>query len=166
MTVTSVVPDRKALSLTLTAEYPATVEQVWQLWADPRLLERWWGPSGFPASVSRHELEPDGVVAYAMTGPDGASYPGWWRITEVDAPTSLGFVDGFGDVGSEPSPDQPQTATRVEISDAGGGTTRMVVRSSFPSAEAMEQLISMGAVDGMTEAMGQTDALLAGAAAG
>lgn len=41
MTVTSVVPDRATRTLTLTAEYRATVEQVWQTWADPRLLERW-----------------------------------------------------------------------------------------------------------------------------
>ena len=44
MTVTDVVRDRANRTLTFVAEYPAAPAQVWQLWADPRLLERWWGP--------------------------------------------------------------------------------------------------------------------------
>jgi len=43
MTVISVVPDQQAHTLTLTAQYAAPVEDVWQLWADPRQLERWCG---------------------------------------------------------------------------------------------------------------------------
>jgi hypothetical protein len=30
--------------LVLVAEFDAPIERVWQLWADPRQLERWWGP--------------------------------------------------------------------------------------------------------------------------
>ena len=40
MTVISVVPDQQAHALTLTAQYAAPVEDVWQLWAAPRQLER------------------------------------------------------------------------------------------------------------------------------
>jgi uncharacterized protein YndB with AHSA1/START domain len=50
MTVTSVRKDPQTLTLTLEAEFEALPERVWQLWADPRQLERWWGP----ADVSRH----------------------------------------------------------------------------------------------------------------
>ena len=44
MTVTAVRKDAEALTLTLDAEFEAPAERVWQLWADPRQLERWWGP--------------------------------------------------------------------------------------------------------------------------
>ena len=43
MTVTTVRKDPEALTMTLTAEFEASPERVWQLWADPRQLERWWG---------------------------------------------------------------------------------------------------------------------------
>jgi len=33
--------DREGLTLTVTAEFIATPERVWQLWEDPRQLERW-----------------------------------------------------------------------------------------------------------------------------
>ena len=71
MTVTSVHKDPEALTMTITAEFDAPVEQVWQMWADPRQLERWWGPPTYPATVVDHDLTPGGRVTYFMTGPEG-----------------------------------------------------------------------------------------------
>ena len=69
MTVTSSDTDFDNLRFTLVAEFDAPIERVWQLWADPRQLERWWGPPGYPATVDRHDLTPGGGVTYSMTGP-------------------------------------------------------------------------------------------------
>ena len=52
MTVTAVRKDPDALTMTLTAEFEASPERVWQLWADPRQLERWWGPPTYPATFT------------------------------------------------------------------------------------------------------------------
>lgn len=162
MTVTSVVPDRESATLTLTAEYRASVDQVWRLWADPRLLERWWGPPTYPATVREHDLTPGGRVAYAMTGPEGDTHGGWWRVTAVDAPRGLEFDDGFGE--GDGDGDLPVTRTRVDIADAGDGRTRMTITSTFPSPEAMDQVLAMGLQEGLTAAVGQTDDLLAAGA--
>jgi uncharacterized protein YndB with AHSA1/START domain len=58
MSVTSVEKDYENLALTVVADFDAPVERVWQLWADPRQLERWWGPPTFPATVEGHDLTP------------------------------------------------------------------------------------------------------------
>ena len=42
MTVTSIEKDLDALTMTVNAEFDAAVERTWQLWSDPRQLERWW----------------------------------------------------------------------------------------------------------------------------
>ncbi len=47
-----------ARTMTLEAEFDASPERVWQLWADPRQLERWWGPPTYPATVTTHDLRP------------------------------------------------------------------------------------------------------------
>ena len=39
MTVTAVRKDPERLTLTVEAEFDASVERIWQLWADPRQLE-------------------------------------------------------------------------------------------------------------------------------
>lgn len=48
MTVTRVDKDYDRLTITFVADFDAPVERVWQLWADPRQLERWWGPPSMP----------------------------------------------------------------------------------------------------------------------
>jgi uncharacterized protein YndB with AHSA1/START domain len=161
MTVTAVRKDPDALTLDLTAEFDATPEGIWQLWADPRLLERWWGPPTYPATFTKHDLTPGSRVEYHMTGPTGDQPRAWWEIIEVDPPTTLVFRDGFANEDGTSNPDFPDMTVHVAISDIGGGRSRMSIQSRFPTPAAMEQLVAMGMVEGLTEAVGQIDAILA-----
>ena len=71
MSVTNVTKDPEALTMSITSRFDAPVERVWQVWADPRRLERWWGPPTYPATVTEHDLAVGGRVRYFMTGPEG-----------------------------------------------------------------------------------------------
>jgi uncharacterized protein YndB with AHSA1/START domain len=161
MTVTRVDKDPDTLSFTLVAEFDAPIERVWQLWADPRQLERWWGPPTYPATFEQHDLTPGGAVTYSMTGPDGERSHGWWRIASADAPRSLEFTDGFAHEDGTPNPDMPTTEVRMQLTERDG-RTRMELRSVFASREHMEQLERWGAFDVFRQTVGQMDALLAG----
>jgi uncharacterized protein YndB with AHSA1/START domain len=161
MTITSLDKDVDNLTLTLVADFDAPIERVWRLWADPRQLERWWGPPTHPATVEEHDLTPGGAVTYFMTSPEGEQYRGWWRVTSVDPPKSLEFTDGFADQDGTPNAELPTTAVRMQLSERDGGT-RMELRSAFDTREHMEQLLRMGAAEGLQQAVGQMDALLAG----
>ncbi len=161
MSVTSVVKHPETRTMTLTAEFSATPEQVWQLWADPRLLERWWGPPTYPATVDDHDLTPGGSVTYVMTGPEGDRHRGWWHVLAVDPPRGLELDDGFADDAGRPVPDMPVTRMRLRVEPVGQGSTRMSVTSTFASVEAMEQLVAMGMEEGMSLAVGQMDDILA-----
>jgi uncharacterized protein YndB with AHSA1/START domain len=160
MTVIDTRQDLDSLSLTITAEFAAPVEKVWAMWEDPRLLERWWGPPTHPATFVDHDLRPGGGVTYFMTGPEGEKYRGWWRIVAVEAPRRLELEDGFADDDGNPNPDLPTTVMVAELTEQPDGVTRMTLVSTFPSREAMDQIVSMGAVEGMTQALGQIDELL------
>ena len=159
MTVTSLDTDQENLALTLVADFTAPVEEVWRLWADPRLLERWWGPPSYPATVVDHDLTPGGDIAYYMTAPDGEKYRGWWRVTAVQPPSSLEFIDGFADGDGNPAENMPTTNVSVELAEHHGGT-RMVMRSTFDTREQMDQLVNMGMVEGLRQSVGQMDALV------
>ena len=161
MSVVSVEKDFDSLSFVLLAEFDAPVERVWQLWADPRQLERWWGPPTYPATVEKHELNPGGEVTYFMTGPEGDQSRGWWRVTSVDPPRSLEFVDGFANEDGTPNTDLPTTSAQVQLSEHEGGT-RMELRFKFESAEHMEEMERYQAFDGIQQAVGQMDAVLEG----
>lgn len=161
MSNTSIDKDLEGLSVTLVADFEAPVERVWELWADPRQLERWWGPPSHPATVEKHDLSPGGEVTYFMTGPEGEKHRGWWRIESVEPASSLEFTDGFADDDGAPVAEMPTTKAHVQLTESDGGT-RMTLRSTFASPEQMEELVSMGMMEGLQEAVAQMDALLDG----
>jgi uncharacterized protein YndB with AHSA1/START domain len=159
VTVVSVEKDFDNLSLTLIADFNAPIDRVWQLWADPRQLERWWGPPSHPATVDKHDLAAGGEVTYGMTGPAGETSHGWWRVTSVDPPASLEFTDGFANKDGTPNTDTPTTAVQVRLTEHDNGT-RMQLRFTFESSEHMQRLERRGAFDVYPQSVGQMDALL------
>jgi uncharacterized protein YndB with AHSA1/START domain len=160
MTVLSVDKDFETLTLTLTAEFEAPIEHVWELWEDPRKLERWWGPPQYPATFETYEFNPGGDVVYFMTSPEGEKYHSYWTFTAINPPKSLEFNDGFSHPDGTPNTEMPTTTAVVELFEHDG-KTRMVMRSTTGSREHMDTLISMGMIEGLKGAVGQMDALLA-----
>ena len=161
MTVTAVRRNTDALTMTITAEFDASPERVWQLWADPRQLERWWGPPTYPATFTRHELAPGSRVEYHMTGPEGDQPRGYWDVLETEPPHRLVYRDGFANDDGTPNDALPRNEGRVTIEEIDAGRSRMSIESRFPSQEAMEQVLAMGMEEGITQAVGQIDAILA-----
>jgi uncharacterized protein YndB with AHSA1/START domain len=161
MTVTAVSKDPKALTMTVTAEFDATPERVWQLWADPRQLERWWGPPGYPATFTQHSLNPGSRVVYHMTTPEGDQPKGFWDVVATEPPRRLVVIDGFANDDGSPNEEFPTGEMRIDITEVGDGRTRMSIENLFPSTEAMEQMLAMGQEEGMKQAVGQIDAILA-----
>ena len=161
MTVTAVRKDPDALSLTITAEFGASPERVWELWEDPRQLERWWGPPSYPATFTTHDLRPrrprrvphDRAVWRPTARPLGHS--------RGRRPRSLAFRDGFANDVGRPNSDLPAARARVTIEDVGDGRTQMLIEWVFPDTEAMERLLAMGMETGLQQAVAQIDAILA-----
>ena len=96
-----------------------------------------------------------------MTGPSGDQPRGYWDVVEADPPRRLVFIDGFAHEDGTPNDDFPRNEGRVTIEPIEAGRTRMSIESRFPSAEALEQVLAMGMEEGLTQAVGQIDAILA-----
>ena len=166
MTVTSVRKDPNALTMILTAEFDATPTRIWELWADPRQLERWWGPPTYPATFTAHDLAPGSHVEYHMTGPTGDQPRGFWDIVEAEPPHRLVFIDGFAHADGTPDDAFPRNEGHVTIEPIDGGRTRMSIDFHYATPAAMELYLGMQMEQGLTEAVGQVDAILAEVPAG
>ena len=161
MPVTDVQHDLDALTLTITADFAAPVERGWEVYADPRQLERVWGPPGYPATFVDHDLVPGGRMNYYMTSPEGEKYYAYWEIVEVHEPTRFDFKDGFAsDDSFARNPDMPEAANTYNFSATSSGT-RATFIGSYSSAEALQKVLDMGVVEGSTLAINQIDDLLA-----
>jgi uncharacterized protein YndB with AHSA1/START domain len=161
VTVTKVEKDLDGLTLTITTEFDATPERVWQLWSDPRQLERWWGPPTYPATMDSHDLRPGGRVEYHMTGPTGDEPRGLWEVLEVDPPRLLVFRDLFADENGNPNIELPAMTGTVTIEAVGQNRTQMSIKNSFETRAAMDKVLAMGVEEGRTQALTQIDAILA-----
>jgi uncharacterized protein YndB with AHSA1/START domain len=159
MTVVSSTKDATALTLTVVAEFDATADDVWNVWEDPRKLERWWGPPTYPATFTRHDFVVGGESRYFMTGPAGDTPRGWWRIDALHKPTRLEFANGLAGDDGEPVPGVEPMAGYVTFEDIGSNT-RMTVLTRFVDVEQMETMLGMGMQEGMNQAIRQIGALL------
>lgn len=159
MPVTSVTTDAEALTLTLVAEFPVAPERVWKAFTDPRQLERFWGPPGWPATFDAFDFTPGGIAEYAMTGPRGESARGRWEFVRIDDGNGFEVLDAFANDDGTPNAEMPATRMSFTIGSAPDGA-RLESVTYFPSVEALEQLTSMGMVEGATMAMNQLDAVL------
>lgn len=160
MPVTDVTPDIENRTLTVTAEFAAPVERVWQVYADKSQLQQVFGPPGYPATFDEHDLSPGGRSHYYMTSPEGEKYDGIWRIGQVEQPRSFTFEDAFADENYQANADLPVSENSYTFTESAVGT-RAVYVSTYSSAEALQQVLDMGVVEGGTAAINQIDELLA-----
>jgi uncharacterized protein YndB with AHSA1/START domain len=165
MPITSVTSDAEALTLTVVGDYPVPVERLWAAWADPRQLERFWGPPGWPATFTRHDMAVGGRSEYHMTGPDGSTARGWWRFLAVEPERRIEVEDGFAHADGRPNTEMPTMRMTITFEQTPAGS-RFTSVTVFPSLEAMERLLETGVVEGMQSALGQLDAVLARGSAG
>jgi uncharacterized protein YndB with AHSA1/START domain len=159
MPVSDVRKDYEEPALTVVADLAAPPSAVWQLWADPLLLERWWGTPRGPATVTAHDLTPGGMIRYFMTDGEGRRYHGWWRVVSAQPPVSLVLLDGFADQDGEPIDEMPVTTIEVRLTGHGDGT-RLHLHVSFASTREMQQLLGMRLAEGLVDAMAQMDGVV------
>ncbi|MBL0940409.1 MAG: SRPBCC domain-containing protein [Gemmatimonadaceae bacterium] len=160
MPITEVISNAESLTLTIIGEYAVPVARLWDAYADPRQLERFWGPVEWPATFTRHDMAVGGESHYYMTGPDGTRAGGWFRFLAVEPHTRFEVEDGFSDENGQKSTSMPTMRMTFNFESTASGSRAKIV-TQYASVEAMEQLVQMGMMDGMRSAMGQIDGVLA-----
>ncbi|MGX1702208.1 SRPBCC family protein [Microbacterium sp. NPDC055357] len=161
MPVTDVTTDPEALTMTLTADFDAPVERVWSAFTDPSQLERFWGPPGWPATFPTFDLTVGGRAVYTMTSPQGEKSSGSWEFLEIDEPRGFTVLDNFVNEDGAPLEGMPamRVVFRFEPTETG---SRLINTTYFDSADALEQVVAFGAVEGSTMAINQLDRVLQG----
>ncbi|MEX1183570.1 MAG: SRPBCC family protein [Gemmatimonadota bacterium] len=160
MPIKTVQSDAEALTLTVVGEYPVPVQRLWQAYADPRQLERFWGPEAWPATFTRHDMAVGGRSEYYMTGPDGSRSAGWWEFVAVEPGRRIEVEDGFANDDGSRNDAMPTMRMVMDFEPTAAGS-RVTSVTHFGDVETMERLVEMGMVEGLRSAMGQMDDVLA-----
>lgn len=160
MPVTSIISNPDALTMTIVADYPVPVRRHWDAYADPRQIERFWGPPGWPATFTRHDMFSGGQSSYVMTGPDGERSGGYWQFLAVNEGRSFEVRNGFALDDGSPNTEMPSMRMVFEFQETAEGS-RLTTTAYFNSLDEFQMLLEMGQEDGTRAAMGQIDEVLA-----
>lgn len=84
--------------LTMTREFDAPREIVFNAWVDPEQVEKWWGPSGVTNRLDVWDVTPGGKLSLTMIagqelGPmAGQEWPMTGEFKEIEKPSKLVFT--------------------------------------------------------------------------
>ena len=131
--------DIQSYTLSLTRDFNAPREKVFQAWTDPEILMKWFGPQGVATESARIDLTVGGKYQFTLRLPDGqiATHQGEYR--EIDPPNKLvftGILDGQGCEGSAGL--YAETVITIEFQDMGSSTRLTLTHDFLPTEESKE----------------------------
>jgi uncharacterized protein YndB with AHSA1/START domain len=134
--------------ITITREFDAPRELVWDRWTDPNQYMCWWGPKDFTSPYAKFDLHVGGKYLSCMRGPDGKEYWDTGIYEEISEPSRIVYTDSFADQNGNIVPasyygmgsDKPmEMAVQVTLEDIGGKTRMMVEQCGLPEGEMLDQ---------------------------
>ncbi len=125
--------------------FDATMDQVWAMWTDPALFQKWYGPMGMTVPVAEMDVKVGGTrkISMEMVTPD-RTMTMWFTgvYKEVTPVTRLVYTEAMCDADGvlippaqmgmpEGTPDI--TEVIVELRDDGGKTAMTMVHVGVPA---------------------------------
>lgn len=68
---------------------PFAPTEIFEAFAQPEKLARWWGPNGFTNTFEVFEFKPGGRWKFVMHGPNGANYNNENVFEKIDRPLTV-----------------------------------------------------------------------------
>ncbi len=131
--------DIQSYTVSLTRDFNAPREKVFQAWTDPEILTKWFGPKGVSTESAQVDLKVGGKYQFTMKEPDGKIINLGGQYREIDPPNKLVFtwiLDGQDCGGSEGQ--YAETVVTIEFQDIGTSTRLILTHDFLPSEESKE----------------------------
>ncbi len=140
--------------LIVTRTFSAPRALVFETWAKPEHIARWFGPLPYFIKVLEMNFRPGGRYRFMMCNPDGSDlHPFGGEYREIVEPERIVMTDAFENPGSS------VMLWTVTFAESAGRTT-LTVHVRFESAAVRAEYIKMGMQEGLTQAIDQIDAVL------
>jgi pimeloyl-ACP methyl ester carboxylesterase/uncharacterized protein YndB with AHSA1/START domain len=156
----NLVIDKARNTIHIRRTYAANVDRAWWAWTDAETITKWWGPTGWAATVYEMDVRPGGRWRFQIEPEDGSSEPvrGIATYSRVVQHAELAYEDTFADEAWEPD-GTGSFPTSIAFTQAGSGC-RVEVTASFPDGQALRRAVERHMADGYAEALDRLDNLL------
>jgi uncharacterized protein YndB with AHSA1/START domain len=139
--------------------FDSSLENVWNAWTQPELLDQWWAPKPYQTRTKSMDFREGGMWLYAMVGPDGQEI--WCKAEYLRIENQKSFTgkDAFCDEHGKAADDFPGSVWRT-VFYAAGDQTNVDIEITYKNLSDLEKIIEMGFKEGFTAALGNLDELL------
>ena len=153
------IVDKPTKTVTITAEFDADRDLVWDAYTKAELLDQWWAPKPWSSRTKVMDFREGGRRFYAMVSPEGAEKWSVQKYTSITPKTNFKLFNAFAD--ENENPELPGSDWDLSFDEQGGRTT-VTISIYNESLDRMENLIAMGFKEGITMTLGQLQDLLRG----
>jgi uncharacterized protein YndB with AHSA1/START domain len=152
------IVDKETKTVSITAEFDAKRDLVWDAYTKPELLDQWWAPKPLASRTKVMEFREGGRRFYAMVSPEGDEL-GWavQKYTSITPKTNFKFFNAFAD--KDENPELPGSEWDHTFSEQNG-TTKVSITIYNESLERLERILD-GFTQGMKMSLSNLENLLA-----
>ncbi|MGV3696052.1 SRPBCC domain-containing protein [Flavobacterium sp.] len=144
--------DKENKTVSITREFAADRDLVWEAWTNPEILDQWWAPKPLTSRTKSMEFKVGGRRIYAMIGTEGQENWSTHHFTAVNPKDNFKFLSSFTD--SNGNPNSPFAASEWEVNFSGQDEiTTVNILIKRDSLEELEKLLEMGFREGFTSTL-------------
>jgi uncharacterized protein YndB with AHSA1/START domain len=144
MTKTNITAEPGKQEIVITHIFDAPRELVWNVYTDPKLMPRWWGPRILNTTVDQMDMRPGGIWRIVQRAPDGTEFGFHGVYHDIQPPERI--VDTFEFEGM-PGHVLLETITFEDFE----GKTKVTNTSIFQSVEDRDGMLNSNMDEGVTE---------------
>lgn len=152
------IVNKETKTVSITKEFDAERDLVWDAYTKPELLDQWWAPKPFSSRTKVMEFREGGRRFYAMVSPEGAERWSVQKYTSITPKTNFKYFNAFAD--AEENLDLPGSDWDFNFSEENG-KTKVSVSIYNESLERLEKMVEMGFKEGTAAHLQNLEELLA-----
>src|SRR5216684_504733 len=152
------IVNKETKTVSITEEFDATRDIVWDAYTKPELLDQWWAPKPFASRTKVMDFRVGGRRFYAMVSPDGQERWALQKYTSISPKTNFKLFNAFAD--EDENPELPGSDWDLTFSEHDG-TTKVSISIYNESLERLEKMVEMGFKEGTMSQLDNLEDLLA-----
>ena len=149
--------NKETKTVSITKEFDAERDLVWDAYTTPELLDQWWAPKPWMSRTKVMDFEVGGRRFYAMVSPEGAERWAVQKYASITPKTNFKFFNTFAD--KDENPELPGSDWDLNFTEQDG-TTTVSISIYNGSLERLEKMIEMGFQQGFTMTLNYLEELL------
>jgi uncharacterized protein YndB with AHSA1/START domain len=152
------IVDKETKTVSITREFEAPRDLVWDAYTKPELLDQWWAPKPLASRTKVMDFEVGGRRFYAMVTPEGDERWVVQKYTSITPKTNFKLFNAFAD--ENENLELPGSDWDLNFSEQNG-TTKVNISIYNESLERLEKMIEYGFREGTMGQLNNLEDLLA-----